>query len=153
MDKMAYGKPSVIGAVNGMIAGLVAITPGAGYVDGWGAIAIGVCAGIIPWLSMNKLQKSSFMMKVDDTLSVFSTHGVAGLMGGLLVGVFANPDMLQYIGTDKEAPGVSITGLLYGNAPATSAAILWRSLHHRVQHHRNLHHPQGDRLHRAAAHG
>jgi len=42
MDKMAYGKPSVIGAVNGMIAGLVAITPGAGYVDGWGAIAIGV---------------------------------------------------------------------------------------------------------------
>ena len=117
MDKMAYGKPSVIGAVNGMIAGLVAITPGAGYVDGWGAIGIGVCAGIIPWLSMNKLQKSSFMMKVDDTLSVFSTHGVAGLMGGLLVGVFANPDMLQYIGTDKEAPGINVTGLLYGNAP------------------------------------
>ena len=117
MDKMAYGKPSVIGAVNGMIAGLVAITPGAGYVDGWGAIAIGVCAGIIPWLSMNKFQKTSFMMKVDDTLSVFSTHGVAGLMGGLLVGVLANPDMLQYIGTDKEAPGINVTGLLYGNAP------------------------------------
>jgi Amt family ammonium transporter len=56
------------------------------------------------------------MMKVDDTLSVFSTHGVAGLFGGLLVGVFANPDMLQYIGTDKEAPGVSVTGWLYGNA-------------------------------------
>jgi Amt family ammonium transporter len=116
MDKMAYGKPSVIGAVNGMIAGLVAITPGAGYVDGWGAIIIGVCAGIIPWLSMNKFQKSSLMMKVDDTLSVFSTHGVAGLLGGLLVGILANPDMLQYIGTDKEAPGVNITGLLYGNA-------------------------------------
>ena len=116
MDKMAYGKPSVIGAVNGMIAGLVAITPGAGYVDGWGAIIIGVCAGIIPWLSMNKFQKCGFMMKVDDTLSVFSTHGVAGLMGGLLVGILANPDMLQYIGTDKEAPGVNITGMLYGNA-------------------------------------
>ena len=116
MDKMAYGKPSVLGAVNGMIAGLVAITPGAGYVDGLGAIAIGVCAGIIPWLSMNKLQKTSFMMKVDDTLSVFSTHGVAGLMGGLLVGVLANPDMLLYIGTDKEAPGVNVTGWLYGNA-------------------------------------
>jgi Amt family ammonium transporter len=113
---MSYGKPSVIGAVNGMIAGLVAITPGAGYVDGWGAIAIGVCAGIIPWLSMNKFQKTAFMMKIDDTLSVFSTHGVAGLMGGILVGVFANPDMLQYIGTDKEAPGVNVTGLLYGNA-------------------------------------
>ncbi len=115
LDYFAYGKPSVVGAVNGMIAGLVAITPAAGYVDGLGAIAIGVCAGIIPWLCMNKFQKLSFMAKVDDTLCVFSTHGVAGLMGGLLTGVFANPAMLEYIGTDKDAPGVNITGLLYGN--------------------------------------
>jgi ammonium transporter, Amt family len=115
MDKMAYGKPSVLGAVNGMIAGLVAITPAAGYVDGWGAIIIGIAAGIIPWLSMNKLQKTRLFLKVDDVLSVFSTHGVAGLTGGLLVGILANPDMLMYIGTDKEAPGVSITGLMYGN--------------------------------------
>lgn len=117
MDKFAYGKPSVLGAVNGMIAGLVAITPGAGYVDGLGAIVIGVCAGFIPWLAMNKLQKTGFMMKVDDALSVFSTHGVAGLTGGLLVGILANPEMLQYIGTDKEAPGINVTGWLYGNAP------------------------------------
>jgi Amt family ammonium transporter len=116
MDKMAYGKPSVLGAVNGMIAGLVGITPCAGYVDGTGAIIVGVCAGIIPWLSMNKFQKLGFMQKVDDTLGVFSTHGVAGLMGGLLTGILANPAMLQYIGTDKDAPGVSITGLMYGNA-------------------------------------
>ena len=116
MDKMAYGKPSVLGAVNGMIAGLVAITPGAGYVDGWGAIIIGVVAGIIPWFAMNKFQKLAFMQKVDDTLSVFSTHGVAGLTGGLMVGLVANPAMLQYIGTDKEAPGVSVTGLLYGDS-------------------------------------
>jgi ammonium transporter, Amt family len=115
MDKMAYGKPSVLGAVNGMIAGLVAITPSAGYIDGIGAIIVGVVAGIIPWLSMNKFQKTKFMMKIDDTLSVFSTHGVAGLCGGLLVGILANPGMLQYIGTDKDAPGVNVTGWLYGN--------------------------------------
>jgi Amt family ammonium transporter len=115
LDKMAYGKPSVIGAVNGMIAGLVAITPAAGYVDGWGAIIIGVCAGIIPWLAMNKLQKTKLMMKVDDTLSVFSTHGCAGLMGGLLTGILANPAMLEYLGTEKDAPGVSVTGWAYGN--------------------------------------
>ncbi len=115
MDKMAYGKPSVLGAVNGMIAGLVAITPAAGYVDGVGAIVIGVVAGIIPWLSMNKFQKLGFMAKVDDVLGVFSTHGVAAICGGLLTGVLANPEMLMYIGTDKDAPGVSITGLLYGN--------------------------------------
>jgi ammonium transporter, Amt family len=112
-DTFSYGKPSVVGAINGMIAGLVAITPGAGYVNGYGALIIGVLAGIIPWLSMNKLQKTALMSKVDDTLSVFSTHGVAGLMGGLLVGVLADPNMLVYIGTDKDAPGVSTTGGLH----------------------------------------
>jgi ammonium transporter, Amt family len=116
MDKTAYGKPSVLGAVNGMIAGLVGITPAAGYVDGWGAIIIGIVAGIIPWMSMNWLQKSSLMKGVDDTLSVFSTHGVAAICGGLLTGLLANPAMLQYIGTDKDAPGVNVTGLFYGNA-------------------------------------
>jgi Amt family ammonium transporter len=114
LDKMSYGKPSVIGAVNGMIAGLVAITPAAGYVSGWGAIIIGVCAGIIPWMSMNWLQKTKLMMKVDDTLSVFSTHGIAAITGGLLTGILGDPDMLEYIGTDKDAPGVNVTGLLYG---------------------------------------
>ncbi|MGH7223143.1 MAG: ammonium transporter [Gemmataceae bacterium] len=112
-DSMAYGKPSVVGAINGMIAGLVAITPGAGFVNGYGAIIIGVCAGVIPWLSMNKLQKTAVMSKVDDVLSVFSTHGVAGLMGGLLVGVLADPNMLVYIGTGKDAPGVSVIGGLH----------------------------------------
>ena len=65
---------------------------------------------------MNWLQKTSFMMRVDDTLSVFSTHGVAAITGGLLTGLLANPAMLQYIGTDKDAPGVNVTGLFYGNA-------------------------------------
>jgi ammonium transporter, Amt family len=115
LDTMAYGKPSVVGAINGMIAGLVGITPGAGYVDGYGSIFIGIIVAIIAWWSMNKLQKTKLMMKVDDTLSVFSTHGMAGLSGGILTGIFANPAMLVYIGTEKDAPGVSVTGWLYGN--------------------------------------
>jgi ammonium transporter, Amt family len=115
MDSMAYGKPSVVGAINGMIAGLVGITPAAGYVSGWGAIIIGVCAGIIPWFMMNKVQTTALFRRVDDTLSVLSTHGVAGLMGGLLTGILANPDMIEYIGTDKDAPGVNGTGWAYGN--------------------------------------
>ena len=153
LDKMAYGKPSVIGAVNGMIAGLVAITPAAGYVNGWGAIIIGVCAGIIPWMSMNWLQKTKLMMKVDDTLSVFSTHGVAGLIGGLLTGILANPDMLEYIGTDKDAPGRQRHRPDLRQLPPASAAGLRRAVHHRLQRHRHLHHPQGDLVHHAAAHG
>ncbi len=61
------------------------------------------------------LQTPALMNKVDDTLSVFSTHGVAGLMGGLLTGVLANPAMLLNIGTDKDAPGVNATGWFSGN--------------------------------------
>jgi ammonium transporter, Amt family len=71
-------------------------------------------------LSLNKLQTSALMKKADDTLDVFSTHGVAGLMGGLLNGVLANPDMLLYIGTDKDAPGVNATGWLYGNSRSSN---------------------------------
>jgi Amt family ammonium transporter len=117
MDSFAYGKPSVVGAINGMIAGLVGITPGAGYVNGWGAIAIGIITGIIPWLMMNKVQTSALFKKVDDTLSVLSTHGVAGLIGGLAVGFFGCGDMLVYLAPegDKQAPGISVTGLFYGD--------------------------------------
>jgi Amt family ammonium transporter len=115
MDTLGNGKPSVVGMINGMIAGLVAITPGAGYVDGWGAIVTGLVAGIIPWIAMNKIQTLPAMKKVDDTLGVFSTHGVAGLTGGLLTGILANPAMIVYVGTEKEAPGISTTGWLYGN--------------------------------------
>jgi len=113
LDRMAYGRVSVVGAIKGIIAGLVAISAGAGYVDGYGAVIIGVAGCGIAWLSMNKLQTK--LSAVDDTLSVFSIFGVAGLAGGLLTGLLANPQMLQYIGTDKDAPGVNVTGFLYGN--------------------------------------
>jgi ammonium transporter, Amt family len=76
---------------------------------------IGVCTGIIPWIMMNKVQTTALFKKVDDTLSVLSTHGVAGLLGGLLTGILACPDMIEYIGTDKDAPGVSGTGLIFGD--------------------------------------
>src|SRR5579864_3309083 len=118
MDSMAYGKPSVVGAINGMIAGLVGITPGAGYVNGWGAMAIGVITGIVPWIMMNKVQTTALFKKVDDTLCVLSTHGVAGLLGGLAVGIFGCGDMLVYLAPDgdKQAPGINVTGLLYGDS-------------------------------------
>jgi len=73
-----------------MITGLVAITPAAGVVAGWGAIIIGVASGSVPWWTMNFLSKKvAFLRKVDDTLGVFHTHAVAGLLGGVLVGFLA----------------------------------------------------------------
>ncbi|HVO54497.1 MAG TPA: ammonium transporter [Solirubrobacterales bacterium] len=90
MDYLTGRKPSLIGGVNGMIVGLVAITPGAGFVNGWGAIIIGVVASVLVYLALNYLSRVAPFRKVDDTLGVIYTHGFAGLLGGLLVGIFAN---------------------------------------------------------------
>lgn len=90
LDIIYYKKPSVIGAVQGMITGLVGITPAAGFVAGWGAIIIGLCTGTIPWVTMNLVgKKFKFMRRVDDTLGVVHTHMVAGFIGGFLTGLFS----------------------------------------------------------------
>ena len=90
LDILVFGKPAVIGAVKGMISGLVAITPAAGVVHGWGAIIIGILSGTIPWASMNILGRKWPFTCVDDTLSVFHAHAVAGVVGGLAVGFLAS---------------------------------------------------------------
>ncbi len=86
-------KPSLIGSVNGMITGLVAITPAAGFVNGWGAMLIGVIGATIVYFALNYLSRMRPFRNVDDTLGVVYTHGFAGLAGGLLTGVFANSAM------------------------------------------------------------
>jgi Amt family ammonium transporter len=127
-------KPAFLGAVNGMIVGLVAITPAAGYVNGAGALIMGLVASAIVWLSWNKLGKLKLFTRVDDALGVVHTHGVAGLCGGLLVGLFADPGMIVYLG-QKGAADVSFGGLFYGNphqllvqAGAALTVIVWDAL-------------------------
>jgi len=94
-DYITGRKPSLIGSVNGMIVGLVAITPGAGFVNGWGAIAIGVIASTLVYFALNYLSRTAPFRNVDDTLGVVYTHGFAGVAGGLLVGIFANQAMVE----------------------------------------------------------
>jgi len=89
-------KPTFLGGVNGMICGLVGITPCAGWVNGWGAIAVGAIDCVIVWVAWNYLSKVRPFSKVDDALGVVYTHGIAGLFGGLLLGIFADPNMLEY---------------------------------------------------------
>lgn len=115
LDAFSFGRPSVLGAINGMIVGLVAITPAAGYVDGYGALLIGIVTALISWLSVHKLGSTGLFRRVDDALGVTHTHGVAAIVGGLLTGVLADPAMLEYIGTGKDLLGARVTGLLYGN--------------------------------------
>jgi ammonium transporter, Amt family len=116
-DYLTGRKPSLLGGVNGMITGLVAITPAAGYVNGWGAIALGVIASTIVYFALNYLSRLRPFRNVDDTLGVVYTHGFAGLAGGLLTGVFADPNMfLGYNGRGSHLTGTgSATGLIHGN--------------------------------------
>ncbi len=127
-------KPTFLGGVNGMIVGLVSITPAAGYVNGLGAIAIGFIACAIVWLCWNFLSRVRPFSRVDDALGVVYTHGFAGLAGGLLVGFLADPKMVVYLGVGK-APGFAGAGLLYGHpkqlliqAGAALTVIVWDGL-------------------------
>ncbi|HLG92869.1 MAG TPA: hypothetical protein VKY15_07825, partial [Acidimicrobiales bacterium] len=107
-------KSSLVGAVNGMIVGLVAITPAAGFVNGVGAILMGIIASSVVWCTMNLLGDKGIFKRVDDALGVVHTHGFAGLCGGLLVGLFADPAVIEYAGSGKVA-SFSVKGLFYGH--------------------------------------
>ncbi len=114
LDMTLNRKLSMVGAINGMICGLVAITPAAGYVDGTGAMLIGLLGAGIPWFTMNRLSERWPFRKADDTLGVVHTHLVAGAVGGIMVGLVATPAMLVYVG--RGGAGASVSGLLAGNA-------------------------------------
>jgi Amt family ammonium transporter len=108
-------KPTFVGAVNGMICGLVGITPAAGYVNGVGAIVIGlVCSSVVFGLFTYLPRKVWPFNKVDDALGVVYTHGFAGLLGGLMVGLLADPHMIVYLGLGKN-PDVTTAGLFHGH--------------------------------------
>jgi Amt family ammonium transporter len=95
------GKPTVIGICSGAVAGLVAITPASGFVGPVGAMAIGVAAGVLCYWGVTGLKR---MLGADDALDCFGVHGVGGIVGALLTGVFA---ISEYGGT---------SGLIEGNA-------------------------------------
>jgi Amt family ammonium transporter len=87
---MLKGKPSMLGAASGAVAGLVAITPAAGFVGVVGAIVIGLLAGVICLWGVNGLKH---LLGADDSLDVFGVHGVGGILGAILTGVFADPSL------------------------------------------------------------
>jgi Amt family ammonium transporter len=112
-------KPTFLGAINGMLCGLVAITPSAGFVNGTGAIFVGLISATIVWFAWNYLSKVRPFSKVDDALGVVYTHGIAGLIGGLLVGILADPHMTEYgvSGKHYKGPGgFSVEGWFYGHS-------------------------------------
>ena len=116
---------SLVGAVNGMIVGLVGITPAAGFVNGYGALIIGLVGSSIVWVMMTYVgPKIPGVNRVDDALGVVWTHGLAGLIGGLMVGLVADPKMTEYY-TSSGGTGFSVNGLFYGGG--------WKQFEHQAQ--------------------
>ena len=123
---MFKGKPSMLGAASGAVAGLVAITPAAGNVGIPGAFVIGIAAGLVCLWGVNGLKH---MLKVDDTLDVFGVHAVGGILGALLTGIFVSPDLggpsvvSDWVTGKTEYPGYMAQ--LWIQAKAVGITIVW----------------------------
>ena len=120
------GKPSMLGAASGAVAGLVAITPACGFVGVMGAIVIGLAAGVICLWGVNGLKR---LLGADDSLDVFGVHGVGGILGALLTGVFAAPSLggtgvFDYV-ANKAAADYSIMDQLIVQATGVGTTIVW----------------------------
>jgi Amt family ammonium transporter len=102
VEYMAYKKYTLLGLASGAVAGLVAITPAAGFVDTPASLIIGVVGGIVGFVGVNGLKKA---FKYDDALDAFGIHALVGIWGAIATGIFANPEV-NSLGK----------GLLYGNA-------------------------------------
>jgi Amt family ammonium transporter len=125
-EALAKGKGSMLGAASGAVAGLVAITPACGFVGPMGAIVIGLLAGLVCLWGVNGLKR---MLGADDSLDVFGVHGVGGILGALLTGVFASPSLggvgiYDYV-ANKVAADYSIGGQVWIQFQAVLTTLVW----------------------------
>ncbi|MBA3033227.1 MAG: ammonium transporter [Gammaproteobacteria bacterium] len=119
-EAMLKGKPSMLGGASGAVAGLVAITPACGTVGPMGAIVIGLLAGVICLWGVNGLKK---MLGADDSLDVFGVHGVGGILGAILTGVFTAPSL-----GGTGAADFSIAKQVMIQAEGVGITILWSAV-------------------------
>ena len=120
IEWVRFGKPSVLGIVTGMVAGLGTITPASGYVGPLGGLVIGIIAGIVCFYATHYVKRT---LKIDDSLDVFPVHGVGGCIGSLLTGVFA-AEGLGGLGLH----GVSMVDQIGVQALAVLVTAVWSGL-------------------------
>ncbi len=126
MEWIKFGKPSVLGIVTGMVAGLGTITPASGYVGPAGALVIGISAGLVCFQATQLIKRK---WKIDDSLDVFPVHGVGGILGSLLVAVFASPDLGIFSGFGAEAnSGYSIAAQFKVQAIAVVSTFVYTAI-------------------------
>jgi Amt family ammonium transporter len=119
----------MLGAASGAVAGLVAITPAAGFVGLMGGLIIGLLAGVTCLWGVNSLKR---MLGADDSLDVFGVHGVGGILGAILTGVFAAPSLggtgiYDYV-ANAVAPEYSISGQVWIQFQAVLTTIIWSGI-------------------------
>lgn len=105
MERIKFGKPSVLGIVTGMVAGLGTITPASGYVGPVGSLVIGLVAGVVCFFAT---QLVKLKLKIDDSLDVFPVHGVGGIIGTFMAGIFASSSIGIFSGQGY-AEGIDMT--------------------------------------------
>jgi Amt family ammonium transporter len=125
MEWLRHGKPSVLGMVTGMVAGLGTITPAAGSVGPAAAMVIGLTAGVICYYATNYLKQ---VLKIDDSLDVFPVHGVGGILGTLLAGVFCSTQLGMFSGNGFSDGITSIVGQLGVQATGVVATIVYTAV-------------------------
>ena len=121
MEWIKFGKPSVLGIVTGMVAGLGSITPASGFVGPTGAIVIGISAGLLCFFATNFMKRT---LNIDDSLDVFPVHGVGGIIGTILAGVF----VASQFGGAGLAEGMTIGGQVGVQVIAVVAVIVWTAI-------------------------
>ena len=128
-EALSKGKASLLGAASGAVAGLVAITPACGFVGPGGAIIIGLVAGLLCLWGVNGLKRT---LGADDSLDVFGVHGVGGIVGALLTGVFAAPSLggtgvYDYV-ANAANPQYSIGSQVWIQLQAVATTIVWSAV-------------------------
>lgn len=122
MEWVRHGKPSVLGMVTGMVAGLGTITPASGSVGPAAAVIIGLSAGVICYFATNYLKN---VLKIDDSLDVFPVHGVGGVLGTMLAGIFASTQLGIFSGNGFSDGIDSIGGQLMVQATGVLATFTY----------------------------
>ncbi|MFV8816590.1 ammonium transporter [Haliea sp. E17] len=125
MEWIRHGKPSVLGIVTGMVAGLGTITPASGSVGPAAAVVIGLSAGVICYLATNWIK---LKLKIDDSLDVFPVHGVGGILGTLLAGVFCSTQLGIFSGNGFSAGIDSIGGQLAVQATGVASTFIYTAV-------------------------
>jgi Amt family ammonium transporter len=130
MESMKRGKASMLGAVSGAIAGLVAVTPAAGFAGPMGAIVLGIVAGIACFLAVTSLKNA---MGYDDSLDVFGVHCIGGIIGALGTGILVNPALggagiVDYSTADYAAGYAGTATQLLSQAKGVIVTLLWSGI-------------------------